>query len=265
MFWNTLKAEFIRAMNPTRIVTVLMLSLLFLIGSDQELISIIIVNGGYISVRGRVEEILMIFGMDTFKCVMVVLLAGLYTNSFCKDDNSKYLRMILTRTDITTYTQCRFIANLCAVILVAVISLYLYVTAMKPFMPLIPEGGTNFSFFYLKIATEYPLLYVGMTGYIFGLVTAACSSIGLVYSTFRPNSFVSIALSGLVFYVALSYIPDSSPFNVLNLVGMGSTIGQNAPPMLMFLWANLYMISVIGICGVLFWKRMKWRVENGDV
>ncbi len=264
MFWKTLKAEFIRASNPIRIVVVLMLSLILLIGSDWELISFILQEGGYINI-GSVETLLRLFGMDTFKCVMVVLLAGLYTNSFCKDDNSRYLRMILARTDITTYTQCRFIANLCVVILVAVIALYLYVIVMSPFMPLMPEKGTNFDFFYLGIAIKYPILYVGMTGYIFGLVTTACSSIGLLYSTFRPNSFVSIALSGLVFYVALSYIPYESPFNVINIVGMGSSIGVNAPQMLMFLWANMYMISVIGICGVLFWKRMKWRVENGYV
>lgn len=120
-------------------------------------------------------------------------------------------------------------------------------------------------FYYRELAVEYPLLYVVLTGYSLGLVTAACSSVGLLYSTYKSNSFVSIALSALVFFGAVSYIPIDSPLSVLRIVNMDGSFGINTSQLLSFLWMNLYMLSVIGICGWLFWRRMKWKVKNGYV
>ncbi len=264
MFWKNLKMELVRACQPSKIVLVMGTILGLLIVSDWELIRSLF-RDGYTSTRGSVEELYIIFGMDTFRCVIVVILSGLYTNSFCKDNNSRYLRMILNRTDVTIYTQCRFLVNFCLIVFVSIGTLYLYVLAMRPLMPLISSGGTNQGFYYMELATHYPMIYVTLTGYTLGLVTTACSSVGLLYSAYKSNSFVSIALSGLVFFIAVSYIPMDSPWNVLKIVNMTGSLGYDAPTLLTFLWMNLYMFSVIGICGLLFWRRMKWKVNNGYV
>lgn len=263
MFGKMLKMEFVRACRPLRMLLVALLIQILLLGSDWELF-LNVISGIYSKV-GSIEILGYFMAFDTFKCVFVVLLAGLYTNSFCKDENGKYIRMILNRVDVTTYTQCRFLANVLAILLTSIISFYLYVIIVRPWMPLLPEEGTNNVLYYAEIALKHPFLYVGMMGYVFGLVAAACSSVGLLFSAYKPNSFVSIGISALVFFMAMSYIPLGTPFNMLNIVCMSSTIGMDAPWQLMFLWINLYMLSVIGICGIFFFRRMKWRVENGYV
>lgn len=265
MFTKMLKMEFIRACRPSRVLLVVILVVILLLGSDWETMSHLI-NGAYgKDGLGSIEILTLLMSFDTFKCIFVVLMAGLYTNSFCKDDNGKYLRMILNRVDLTTYTQCRFLANLLTIWITSMCGFYLFTIVIRPWAPLLPEGGTKYGLYYLEFASQYPVLYVGMIGYVFGLVAAACSSVGLLFSAYKPNSFVSIGISALVFFMAMSYIPYGTPFNVLNLVSMQSTIGMGAPRCLMFLWTNLYMLSVIGICGFLFYRRMKWRVENGYV
>lgn len=264
MFWKTLRMELVRAVRPGKVCMVSLAFFILLLVSDWEMLRDFMVYGDF-SGYGIVNKIYGLFFMDTFKCVLVILMAGLYTSSFCKDDNNQYLRMVLARTDVTTYTQCRFIANLCVMLLVSVISLYLYVGVMWLLgMPLLLEKGAE-GFFYRELAEKYPLVYVGMNGLVFGLIATACSSIGLLYSSYKTNSFVCIGLSGLVFYMALSYIPFGNPFCVQTIVSMGSVLGWEAPRILMFLWSVTYMLAVTGICGLLFWRRMKWRVENGYV
>lgn len=252
-----------RSCQPSKILCIAGVIVALMFFSDWETIQSMIKNG-YLSNRGSVEQIFTLFALDTFRCVIVVLLAGLYASSFCKDNNSRYLRMILNRVDVTTYTQCRFLANLCVILLTSIGALLLYVLAMRPWMPLMPEESYQ-GFYYRELAVKYPLLYVVLTGYSLGLVTAACSSVGLLYSAYKSNSFVSIALSALVFFGAVSYIPIDSPLSVLRIVNMDGSFGINTSQLLSFLWMNLYMLSVIGICGWLFWRRMKWKVKNGYV
>ena len=262
MFWKTLKMELARAIRPGKVFLVSLAVVLLFLVSDWEMLRDFWEYKD-LSGYGSINQIYGLFVLDTFKCVLVILMTGLYTSSFCKDDNNQYLRMLLSRTDVTTYTQCRFIANLCVILLVSIVSLYVYVGVTSALgMPLFTRNGTN-GFFYRELAEKYPLVYVGMNGLVFGMVAAACSSIGLLYSSYKTNSFVCIGISGLVFYMALSYIPYGTLFDVLTIVAMGSVLGFEAPRSLMFLWSITYMLLVIGICGVLFWRRMKWRVEHG--
>jgi len=265
MFGKMLKTEFARACRPSKVLLVTFLVLILLLGSEWEILMNLIKGAYRKSGLGSVEVLGMLMAFDTFKCVFVALLAGLYTNSFCKDDNGKYIRMILNRVDVRRYTVCRFLANFLVIVLTSIGSFYLYTLVMRPWMPLLPEGGTKNILYYIEVILKHPFLYVGMMGYVFGLVAAACSSVGLVFSTYKPNSFVSIGISALVFFVAMSYIPPSTPFNVLDIVCMSSSIGRDTPWQWMFLWSNVYMLSIIVICGVLFYRRMKWRVENGYV
>ena len=260
MFWRVLRMELARACRPSRIVMIILAILLMLFVSDLRLIQWIFQNG-YVNHVGIIEKLGEFFSFDTFKCVFVVLLAGLHANSFCKDDNGKYLRMILSRVDVTTYTQCRFLANLLVVLMVAICSFYGYALMMSPVMPLLHDIRNVI--YYYEVAQSYPVLYIGMYGYILGIAAAASSSVGLLLSVYRPNSFVSIGLGGVVFFAVLSYVPESSLFCVLRIVGMDTTIGYELPWQLMFLWATVYLLAVVGICGVLFYRRMKWRVENG--
>ncbi len=264
MFWKMFKMELSRALRFSTIIAVTMMILLLMIFSDFQLLQFIGMGEG--SNLGIINQLESLLGFDTYKCVMAVLLASIYTGSFAKDDNSHYLRMILNRMDVTVYTQCRFLANLCVIVVTSVLSFYLYTAVMSWWMPLHSEEVLiDSNYYYGEIRNHFSILYVGFMGLIFGLVAAASSSVGILFSVYKPNTFVSIAASGLVLFLGLSYIPFESPMNLLNLLSMYSTIGQNTPWQMMFLWILVYMLSVIAICGFLFWKRMKWRLKNGYI
>ncbi len=262
MFLRTMKMELCRAFRPSRIILVLLLINLLWLGSDFNYLRNAI-KQAYNTSAGSVDMLYFLMGIDSFKCVIAVLLCAVYTGSFSKDDNSHYLRFILNRLDMTTYIQCRFLANVLAILITSICSFYVYVLTMAPLMPMIPKDGPDHSHYYVELVENCPILYVGVMGVIFGLVVAACSSVGLLYSAYRADSFVSIACGGLVLFLALSYIPYGNPFDILSITGMSSSLGWDAPWPLMLLWILVYMASVIGVCGFLFYRRMKWRMENG--
>lgn len=54
---------------------------------------------------GILENLDRLLCFDTFKVVFVILLCSLYSASFCKDMSNGYIRMVLSRTDVTSYTQ----------------------------------------------------------------------------------------------------------------------------------------------------------------
>lgn len=265
MFGKMLKTEVVRAFRPWKILLTAGLIALGWICSDMEGLRYRLLEG-YTETLGSVEWFWATMGQEALKCVMVILLAGLYTNSFCKDNNSSYLRMILTRTDAKTYTICRFLANFCVILVTSVMAYYLLVLLLRPWMPLLPNTDYVDVGYYSDMALAYPLWIVGITGLTFGLVSAASSSIGLLYSAYKSNSFVSIALSGLIFWIAMDYNPFGSRFFDWNgLVSMVNMIGRDVPIIYTFLWSIVYMLGIVGICGFLFYRRMKWRVKNGYI
>ena len=56
--------------------------------------------------------------MDKFKVLMVMFTAGIYTAGFCYDFKHHYIRMILARTDLISYSISKFIVNTVAVVFV---------------------------------------------------------------------------------------------------------------------------------------------------
>ncbi len=267
MFWKNFKVELMRAFRPARFFAVVALIVVLLFVSDWRTLEYFF-SYGRLDSKGIIDQFQYLLGIDAFKCIMVIALCALYTSSFCKDDNSRYLRMILARTDVTTYIQCRFLANFCVIVGATVIAFLTYTLCMLPIFPLVGNVGIKYSCYYIEFAEGYPMLYVLMICWVFALAASACSSIGLLYSSYDSNSFVSIAAGGFLFYMGLSYIPRTSIFSFLELVGMQNMLGglwASAPKWVNFLWTNIYMLSVTGVCSLLFWRRMKWRVDNGYV
>lgn len=175
---------------------------------------------------GDVNILQFVLTFDRFNVLVVFCLAGLHTASFCKDDNSNFLRMLLCRADITTYTQCRFIVNVIAILLCCEVSYFLFVILLLPLYLLISAEAAVAADYYFDIAVEMPFLYVGMMGLQFGMIAAACSSIGLLFSSFRSNAFVSIGISGLAFFWAISYCPLGTPVDLLDMIGMLPVLGR---------------------------------------
>ena len=213
---------------------------------------------------GSVNIISTTLAFDKFKVVIVFFLGGLYTGSYCSDENSRYLRSIFTRTTLLSYTISRFVVNFIAIMMGMLIVFILYIgIGFCAGLPLISENIKNL--YYGAFAWDHPMIYSIMMALQFGVITAACSGTGLLLSVYQPNLFVAVGMCGLTFYAAASYIPYSSIFSVLGLISMMPTFsaGTATPHTLMFLWGMLYPLTVYAFCAFFFARRLEWRKKHG--
>ncbi|MBS5027358.1 MAG: hypothetical protein ACLTRS_08265 [Lachnospiraceae bacterium] len=213
---------------------------------------------------GSVNIISTTLAFDKFKVVIVFFLGGLYTGSYCSDENSRYLRSIFTRTTLLSYTISRFVVNFIAIMMGMLIVFILYIgIGFCAGLPLVSENIKNL--YYGAFAWDHPMIYSIMMALQFGVITAACSGTGLLLSVYQPNLFVSVGMCGLVFYAATSYIPTESIFSILILLSMLPTFPTRlaTPHTLMFLWGMLYPLTVYAFCAFFFARRLEWRKKHG--
>ena len=213
---------------------------------------------------GSVNIISTTLAFDKFKVVIVFFLGGLYTGSYCSDENSRYLRSIFTRTTLLSYTISRFVVNFIAIMMGMLIVFILYIgIGFCAGLPLVSENIKNL--YYGAFAWDHPMIYSIMMALQFGVITAACSGTGLLLSVYQPNLFVSVGMGGLVFYAATSYIPTESIFSILILLSMLPTFPTRlaTPHTLMFLWGMLYPLTVYAFCAFFFARRLEWRKKHG--
>lgn len=200
--------------------------------------------------------------MDKFKIIMVILLSCIYTKSFCDDYNSNFLRCILTRTDIVHYAQSRILVNVISNIAGSVLGFLAAAVFLSAFVPAVSDEIDVYNH---QFAVEYPFCYILLMGFVFGLVSAACSTVGLLFSAFQSNAFVSIAISGLLFFLVVSYITNSI-FDVFSVILLMPTFTRGEETGIIdMLWNIMYPSFVIYVCGFAFRKKLEWRVKNGDI
>ena len=213
---------------------------------------------------GSVNIISTTLAFDKFNLVIVFFLGGLYTSSYCSDENSRYLRSIFTRTTLLSYTISRFVVNFIAIMMGMLIVFILYIgIGFCAGLPLVSENIKNL--YYGAFAWDHPMIYSIMMALQFGVITAACSGTGLLLSVYQPNLFVSVGMCGLVFYAATSYIPTESIFSILILLSMLPTFPTRlaTPHTLMFLWGMLYPLTVYAFCAFFCARRLEWRKKHG--
>ncbi len=271
MFRNVLRMELKRSCSPLKLfVAIVLITVIFIASVWDTYISVLLSDSAESrKVVGSIQILEFALGFDRFKVIIVLICSALHTMSFCSDDKSRYLRMILSRTDAECYTMCRFFANAIAILLVSIASFVLFVIVLRPLVPVVGIGGNSleYQYYYVDLITYCPWGYVLMMGIQFGIVVAACSSIGLLVSGWQPNAFVSVAISGMVFYVSASYIPLDSIFNVLWLISMDQVLPKEwmVPWFINYAWGLLYPVIIICICMTVFYRRIKWRVVNGNI
>ena len=234
---NAMKMDAKRSICSVKMIIIIVALVFTLIFSSWDMIR---ASKKDILAYGVIDMLGTALMMDKFKVLMVMFTAGIYTAGFCYDFKHHYIRMILARTDLISYSISKFIVNTVAVVFACISSFY-------------------------QIGYKFPVLYIGMMGLQFGMVCAMSCAVGMLFSVFQPNTFVCIGISGMVFFSAISYIPLGSIFDVYNLISMQPTLpaGQETLQGIMFLWGMLYPVCVILICTYLFYRRMKWREQNG--
>lgn len=268
MFGHLFRMDLKRGFGLRRFIPVV-LSCVFLI-----LISPIIMyrNATNNSVSGLLQSVI---SMDTYKMLLVMLFSVLYTSCFCKDNARHYLRMVLYRIDPVTYARSKFLANFLVVMAAVVTSFLICVVVYRlAGVPVVLEWNAESSAqlpgYYRELMVTKPYVFLLILVAQFGMIAAACSSAGLLYSSYQPDSFITIGMSGLIFFLLMSLsvtVLNGTPFDILKLTLLIPVLpsGENAGFWLNLAWGILYPAIVIVFCCVAFEKRMKWRVDHGKI
>lgn len=270
MFGHVFQMDCKRSFRVSKIIIIALLIVFCIIVSEIDEICFVLFEPeiSYGDMYGSLDLMGFFLITDKYKTVIAVLLGAIYTSSFCSDNNTNYLRMILARTDITTYTQSRFLANTLVIVVTSILAFYLFCVVLIPIFPLVNNSHSSSVPIELEtIFNRMPLLYVGMLGLQFGMLVAACSSIGLLLSVYVSNAFVSIEFTGMCFFVALCYTPKNTPFRIMNLLSISSpsNLFDNLPKGFIYAWGMLYPTAVICCCGYFFYRRMQRRMTNGYI
>jgi len=272
MFGKLLRMDFKRGASPAKVIPAILIVVVLMAASSWDTMLPAIQNDSWGS-YGAVDLLEKQMLFDAYKVVMVISFAAVYTGSICKDIRSRYQRMILSRTNLQAYTASRFLVNAVLIIIVSIISCYLYSAVIMiigfPVITENAEGGLLGSAYYLDWMKAAPYLYIGFIGLQFGIIAAAFSSIGLLFSAYQQDAFVCIGLSAFSFFIAVSVSAfwTGNPFDLLTLMGMQPTLpsGRNTPLPLMCAWGMLYPSLIIILCCLAFYRKMKERVVNGII
>ena len=141
MFINLLITDLKRSLDMRKVIPAILLIVFFMIFGENAFIDnpeILLPWSGYSKdYNGILEYLGNMLLFDKYKVIFVILLCSLYSSSYCKDKSNGYILMVLNRTDATSYTQSKFIANTISIIFVSLCSFFLYVFILFPHIDLV--------------------------------------------------------------------------------------------------------------------------------
>ena len=156
-------------------------------------------------------------------------------------------------------------ANMFLVTTATIGGILLFVAFVRPLMPLVGNNPQQDIVEYYDIyQTLGPILYLAAMGLIFGLSASFFTSFGLWIVFYMPDRFAAHAISFLVYYGLLS-ITDFLPkeLDIWNLTSAAKMLRMTDSSF----WNYLYSVSLLlvlnAISGVVLWKKLKGRYENG--
>ena len=120
---NAMKMDAKRSICSVKMIIIIVALVFTLIFSSWDMIR---ASKKDILAYGVIDMLGTALMMDKFKVLMVMFTAGIYTAGFCYDFKHHYIRMILARTDLISYSISKFIVNTVAVVFACIASFYLF-------------------------------------------------------------------------------------------------------------------------------------------
>ena len=198
-------------------------------------------------VFSSIQHVLYVVYFDRFKAVMIAVLSLLCAGSVYEDISSGFFLFQKLRVGrIERYVISKIAANMFLVTTATIGGIWLFVAFVRPLMPLV---GNNPQ----QDIVEYYDIYQSFF-----------TSFGLWIVFYMPDRFAAHAISFLVYYGLLS-ITDFLPkeLDIWNLTSAAKMLRMTDSSF----WNYLYSVSLLlvlnAISGVVLWKKLKGRYENG--
>lgn len=203
-------------------------------------------------------------GIGTLVIILCVLP---YTNSFCTDWNSQYIKFITIRSDIRNYGISKVISCALSSGCAIAAGMILFFISLMPWIKLVSTSAGNFQSFATQtlggiyLMQGHYVLYFAVYVYLAFLAGAFWSVIGLCASAYLPNKYVALC-TPFIAYSVVNIITAGFPVWLrLNRIAEGSFI-MNGTFLSLAYVTLLYSILIICI-GLLFVNTVKRRLSNG--
>lgn len=200
-----------------------------------------------------------LLALQSERKIFIVFAALTFASNFADEWNSKTVTHFITRKNAVAYAR----ANVVTCFFGAFISIF-----------------TGFFIFILIKCTQYPLHNLDneippywiiaengapfvppvLVAFVFAVNCAAWAVAGLMLTAFFTSRYIAIC-APLVFSYILGRVSNKLLPDELDLDSMSSS-SSGLPPLQAFLLANSVFLFMAAVCGFIFVKKVKWRIEN---
>ncbi len=195
---------------------------------------------------------------DRFKIILLVIIASIYTNSFCVEFNSGSLKYILNRSGLKMYIITKTITIFISAAAAYMCGLFLSFLALVGKIPFVEktrafyQADSYFSFESLP-PQEYPVLWVLMTSMLFILSIAVLCVAGGYISLYWTDSLIIICVP------AITYFSITSLTNLMPTIFYLPGYGNNIKLISENLWINYGFKVAVNIAGLALFTTLSYR------
>lgn len=202
-----------------------------------------------------------------FSELTISLSAIPFAMSFCEDWNSQFIKSLIVRGKIATYSISKVITCIVSSIATIFLGKGLLLIFLSFKLPIVSEQSANYrsfiddTFGFLLVNENY-IMYFLIQIFFTAIICSIFALIGLIITTYLPNKFLAITAPMIIYFTVLQIanslrVPDyMNPRKIM--IGQFS-VGQA--------YANVFYVLIIGIIMYLiglyiFKKGVKRNVEG---
>lgn len=199
----------------------------------------------------------LIINLSMFKKIMVFFSAVPFVCSYCKDNNSKYINLILTRGKKNTY----IISNILSCVLSSFSASFIGIIIFALLISSKFNANSDIELLYCNVHINNQTLYILIMVSIFALYCTVWTIAGFAFSSILPNMYVALG-TPLIFGYLLEELTYKMP-DALNLYKLSHCVKIiNGTPLANYLYTFCVFIMLIALFGALFAYFVKRRVRN---
>ncbi|GAA0802010.1 hypothetical protein GCM10008910_32810 [Faecalicatena orotica] len=198
-----------------------------------------------------------IIHFDRFKIVLLVIIASIYTDSFCVDFNCHYLKYIIVRSGLKIYIISRIIAICISGIIAYIggVTVYFIILASKMPLtelenPIFPQEA--FASFEELPPHEHAWLWLTLTSVLFILSVLIFCVAGFYISIFLTDSLAAICMPTIL-YFALASVTFLFP-EILYIPAYGNNVLLLNGDM----WVNYFYKILVNIAGIVLFTALSY-------
>lgn len=206
-------------------------------------------------------EMEIIRSLDGYRKIFVILGALPFAANFSDEWNSMVTMNCITRKSVKKYSVANVVMCYISALSTVFIGMMIFAGIYSLFYPFYLVGGGSGSAPYgIFTLNGFPALDLAAVTFVFAASCAMWAVMGLMLTAFFPSKYIAICAPFIFSYaierVTMNFTED---FDLWGL-SLSHTEWSALPA---FIYANVMFIGISVICGIIFTKIVKRRVQNG--